>query len=180
MQAATVKRAGLIATLLWAATASPAAASSDDRSLSVALRYATFTVDENNGDGEDTLSPDGAAIGIDYEHGVSDAVSLRASAQSGLYFSDPLSFSGQATVGLVYALDVIKYVPHAGLAAGAAMIAGGDQGTSFHPLLELSLGFDILQSRTLSYGVGIRFAAFATEAQLFSAGARVTWRWGFF
>lgn len=173
-------RTGLIIGLLVAATAAPAASASGDRALSVAARYATVTTDD---DGE---SGRGAAVGLDYERGVSDAVTVRGSVQGAIYPSldgddtDPPAYCGQATVGLVYALDVIKYVPFVGIAAGGAVVAGGGKDTDVFPLVELSAGIDILHSRSLSYGVGIRFAGFATDAQFLTVGARVTWRWGFF
>ena len=49
------------------------------------------------------------------------------------------------------------------------------------PLLELGGGLEVLQSRSLSYGVQPRFASFIADHESSSAlGVRASWRWGFF
>ena len=88
--------------VLWGVAAE---AGEDDRSLSLSLGYARFKVPEHD--------PDGGALALDYERGLSEALALRASAGGGLYHDagDP-AYSAHAVAGITYALDVLKYVPY--------------------------------------------------------------------
>jgi hypothetical protein len=152
-------------------------AGEDDRSLSVFGGYGTYTIPDH--------SPAGGVLGLDYERGFSDSMSLRASGGLGMYPLDDAdlgaSYSGHATIGLTYLFDVLKYVPYVNLGAGAIVLTGGPvEDTTVKGLLELGVGLDILHSRSFSYGVQARLESFIQETSFFSAGVRATWRWGFF
>lgn len=164
--------------LLAAAASSPARASEGDKALSVYLGYGTYAVASD--EAEDP-SAHGAVVGVDFERGVSDSLSLRISGGGGGYYGDDdASYSGQLTVGITYLLDVVKYVPYVNLGLGGIVIGGGEMDTEIAALLELGGGLDILHSRTFSYGVQIRFESFLEQTAFFTAGVRATWRWGFF
>lgn len=167
----------LCAVAVVALSGGVAHAGEDDRSLSVFAGYGTYTIPDH--------SPDGGVLGLDYERGFSDSMSLRASGGVGMYpFDDgdlSASYSGHATLGLTYLFDVLKYVPYANLGAGAIVLTGGPvEDTTVKALLELGLGLDILHSRSFSYGIQVRLESFIQETSFFTAGVRATWRWGFF
>lgn len=164
-------RAWVAAAVLCAA-APTASADEGETALSVTLGYATFAIPDHD--------PHGAALGLDYERGVTDALWLRGSAGGGVYHQDGPAYSGHAVLGLTYALDVLKYVPYANLGIGAIAVTGDELDTGVHPLLEIGGGLDILVDRGFSWGVQARFESFLDRTAFFTAGARLTWRWGFF
>jgi hypothetical protein len=155
----------------------PAAASEGESALSVYLGYGTYAVVDE----DERPSGHGTVIGLDFERGVSDALSLRVSGGGGGYLGDDrTTYSGQFTVGITYLLDVVKYVPYVNVGLGGIVIGGGGMNTEFAGLLELGGGVDILHSRSFSYGVQLRFESFIEQTAFFTAGVRATWRWGFF
>jgi hypothetical protein len=164
--------AALAAVVVGAAVAPAALASEDDRAFSLFAGYGRFTVPDR--------VADGGVLGVDYERGLTDAVSLRASAGGGLYASDGLAYSGQAVLGITYLFDVLRYVPYANLGVGAIVMSGDTIDTTVEPLVELGLGLDILQSRETSWGVQVRYETLTNEPSYLTAGLRLTWRWGFF
>ncbi len=104
-----------LAAALLCARAHPAAAGEDDRSLSVSASYATYSIPDH--------APSGAALGLEYEHGFSDAMSFRVNGGGGVYFAnlakdEKTSYSTHATVGLTYIFDVVRYVPYASVGVG--------------------------------------------------------------
>lgn len=164
-----------LAAMVLLCAASPARAAEDEEALSVSLSYATFDtgVDE-------APAPDGAVLGVDYERGLSDAISFRVSGGGGLYCDACLAWSGHATLGFTYLFDVIRYVPYANVGVGGIAVGGDELDTRVRPLIEVGGGLDILQTRAWSWGVLARFEYFPGETAFFTAGARITWRWGFF
>ena len=154
------------------ALAEDALADEGESVVSVSLSYATFAIPDHN--------PSGSVVGMDYERGITDVLWLRASGGAGVYYADSASYSGHGVVGLTYALDVLKYVPYVNLGVGGIVTTGGEFDTEVHPLAELGGGLDILHSPNFSYGVQARFESFLTETAFFSAGVRLSWRWGFF
>lgn len=161
------------ALLLVLAMAGPSVASEGESALSVSFGYGTYSVPD--------YRPNGGVLGLDYERGFSDALSFRVSGGAGLYYGDgQTTYSGQLTVGMTYLFDVIKYVPYANLGVGGIAIAGGDLDSRLSALVELGVGIDVLHSRTFSYGIQLRFETLLQETSFFTAGARATWRWGFF
>jgi hypothetical protein len=170
-------RSSLCAVAILALMAGSAGADEDDRSISVFGGYGTYAIPEH--------TPDGGVVGLDYERGFSDAMSLRASGGFGLYLLDDddmgPSYSGHATIGLTYLFDVLKYVPYVNVGVGGIVLAGGPvEDVRLDALLELGIGLDILHSRTFSYGVQARLETFIQETSFFTAGVRATYRWGFF
>ncbi len=168
--------AAAVAALLCA-RAHPAAAGEDDRSLSLSGSYATYSIPDH--------APAGAALGLEYERGFSDAMSFRVGGGGGIYFASlgedgKTSYSTHATVGITYLFDVVRYVPYATVGLGGIWIFGGGQDAKLNALVEFGVGLDILQSRRFSWGVQARLESFVQETSFFTAGVRATWRWGFF
>jgi hypothetical protein len=163
----------VLAAAIVAGTPSGARAGEDDRSLSVSLSYGLYSIPDH--------SPSGSVLGLDYERGFSEALSFRASTGAGVYFADEgRSYSGHLVVGITYLLDVLKYVPYVNLGVGGILLGGGGVETDLSALLEMGVGLDVLHSRSFSYGVVVRFESYIQETSFFTAGARLTWRWGFF
>jgi hypothetical protein len=162
----------LLAALL--ALPAPGLAADGERALSATLGYATYSLPE--------YTPHGAALGLDYERGFSDALSWRISGGAGIYYRDGLSYSGQLTAGLTYLFDVLKYVPYVNAGIGGIVIVdpGAEPAVDFSPLAEIGVGLDVLRDRTSSFGVYLRFETLLQETSFFTAGVRSTWRWGFF
>jgi hypothetical protein len=168
-----MRRLVAIIAVALVSAAAPAAASDDESALSVSLAYGTYAIPDYN--------PHGAVLGVEYERGFSDALAWRISGGAGGYTLDgQRSYSGHLTAGLTYLFDVLKYVPYANLGVGAIVIGGGEVDTQVKALIEIGAGLDVLHSRSLSYGVQLRFESFASQTAFFTAGVRATWRWGFF
>ena len=158
--------------LLWAAPA-PVAADEGESALSISLGYASFAVPDHE--------PRGGALGLEYERGLGEDLWVRAAASGGAYLvSNDASWTGQGTVGLTYVVDVLRYVPYLHAGVGAVMLGGGPLERELHPVVELGAGLDVLTRRELSWGVYVRLASFLDDSSFVGAGARVTWRWGFF
>lgn len=151
-----------------------AAADEGETALSGSLSFATFAVPDHDAVG--------GALGIDYERGLTRSLWLRASAGGGLYSEDDsLAGSVHGTVGVTYAFDVLKYVPYANLGIGGIYVGGGSlEESHLEPLVEIGGGLDILVSRNVSWGLVARFESFLDRTAFFTAGARLTYRWGFF
>lgn len=162
-----------VALVLVLARPSPAGAGEDDRALSLSLSYGSFSVPDHN--------PRGSVLGLDYELGFSEVLSFRASGGGGVYLEDgDRSYSGHLVVGITYLMDVLKYVPYVNLGVGGIVLGGGGMDANVNALLEMGVGLDVLHSRTFSYGAVIRFESYIQETAFFTAGLRMTWRWGFF
>jgi len=170
----TIRFAGLgFALALLLAQPSPARAGEDDRALSVSLSYGSYALPDH--------TPEGSVLGLDYERGFSEVRSFRASTGGGIYFEDgSRSYSGHLVVGITYLMDVLKYVPYVNLGVGGIVIGGDDMDVDVSALLEMGVGLDVLHSRTFSYGAVVRFESYIQETSFFTAGLRMTWRWGFF
>jgi hypothetical protein len=163
---------------LWGCLAPVAAhAGKGEKVLSVVPHFMTWTVNQD----DQERSATGGGVGVDLERGVTDTAWLRGSATGSLLDGpDGLCWSAGATVGITYALDVLRYVPYANLGVGALFVGGNGVDLEIKPVVELGFGLDSLQSRSFSWGVVLRFDSFASEARFFSVGPRISWRWGFF
>ncbi|WP_428264035.1 hypothetical protein [Haliangium sp.] len=167
-------RAATLVFLLSAPVAWPgvAAAADGESALSLSLAYGTYTLDGYN--------PQGTVLGVDFERGFSDALSWRIAGGVGGYYRDGATFSGHVVAGFTYLFDVLKYVPYLEAGAGGVIIVGGDRDTELAPLLQVGVGLDVLLDRESSWGVFARFERFVESTAVFTAGARYTWRWGYF
>ena len=154
--------------LAMAAVCPAARADPAEQAIAVSLGYGTFSIPEH--------SPQGTTLGIDYERAIWDVLWLRGSAAGGVYFDSGTSYSGHATAGATYHLDILRFVPYASVGAGAILIGGGGIQTELYPLIELGGGLDFQHSARLSYGVEIRFETLLERTSLLTAGLRMSWR----
>lgn len=172
----TIASLGLAAAV---AIPAPASAGEGERAVSVAAGYATYATPDD--EMMTTLAPTaGAAVSAGYERALGDEVSWRADLVVAGYLGGGAAGSALGTVGLVYRIDVLKYVPYVDVGVGALTRAGGPFELGVEPALRIGGGVDILQSRARSWGVVATLTSFASTTTTFSAGLRSTWRWGYF
>jgi hypothetical protein len=175
-----VRRAVRVALLLWPLTlALPgvAAAADGEQAISLSPVFATFTVNQAGVDRTGT----GGALTVDYQRGFGDSFWLRGGVSGGAFaVAGQASWGGSASVALVYAVDVLRYVPYISAGAGALAVGGGTLETVVRPYLELGAGLEVEQSITFSWGIDARFGAFASQSTIFTIGPRVSWKWGYF
>jgi hypothetical protein len=159
-----------------------ALAAEGERAFGVGIDYSTWTVIQDHpGTDDDSLTAHGVALAADYEYGWNDTLWLRASASGGYYaVPDGNGWATGGTIGITYALDVLRYVPLIQAGVGALVIGGDGVDTEVKPVVELGIGLAVLESRTFSWGFVARFDAFASQAVFLTVGPRVTWRWGYF
>jgi hypothetical protein len=148
-----------------------------ESAFSLNAAFAGFSVPDHD--------PVGGTLGFDYERGVTDILWLRASAGGGA-FSDggAAAYAGFSEVGITYVIDILRYVPYVNIGVGAVYLHVDEPGDDFEngvkPLISVGAGVDLLTSRKRSYGVYTRYESFLGRSALFTAGARMSWRWGFF
>lgn len=156
-----------------------ARAGEGERALSVGAAYATYATPD--AEMEETLTPTaGAAVAVTYERALGDEVSWRADLGVAGYLGGGAALSGLATVGLVYRIDVLKYVPYVDVGVGALGRGGGPFAAGVEPALRLGGGVDLLQSRARSVGLVVVMTSFASTTTTLAVGLRTTWRWGYF
>lgn len=162
----------------WLLTWSPPALAGEGEEMaSVGAAYGYVEVLQ---DGEG-VKAHGGVLTLEYQRGFEDTLWWRVAAAGGLYDGPAgLAWSGQATVGLTYAFDVLRWVPYLNAGVGALAVGGGGFETELVPLVELGGGLDVLQSRTWSWGVAGSVNYFTNEILRGTIGLRVTYRWGFF
>ncbi|MBL8625230.1 MAG: hypothetical protein JNK64_28225 [Myxococcales bacterium] len=176
MRRVAIAQLGLAVALAIPGTAS---AGEGERAVSVAAGYATYATPDD--EMMATLSPTaGAAVSAGYERALGDEVSWRADLLIAGYLGGGTAGSALGTVGLVYRIDVLKYVPYVDVGVGALTRGGGPFELGVEPALRIGGGVDILQSRARSWGVVATLTSFASTTTTFSAGLRSTWRWGYF
>lgn len=133
------------------------------------------------------MTPDvGGALAGMYEHSISSDFSLRGELAGGLFYGgqdmdkSAMSYAGLADVGVVFRFDVLKYVPYAFGGVGGVMTTGGPIGSNTNIVLAIGGGLDVLASRSKSWGIEARLAAFGGDVTIFTLGLRATTRWGYF
>ena len=144
---------------------------------------------------ESNESPDvGASLGGHYAYGLTDQFNLMG--EAGWTFvaqgttapgvTPPHRPSGiwNADVGVSYVLDVLQWVPYAGVMVGADGLSGGSvPHETLLPDAVIALGIDYRFSRTLALGVAAREHMFLTALQSYPSFTQVliraeyTWGW---
>jgi hypothetical protein len=170
---------GLPLCLLSLVLLSPSLAHADEgeSALSLNAAFAGFSVPDH--------SPAGGSLGFDYERGITDILWIRASA-GGAVFADGGSpaYGGYSEVGITYVIDILRYVPYINLGVGGVYLQVEEPGDDFEnglkPLISVGAGVDLLTERGRSYGLFTRYESFLGRSAFFLAGARMSWRWGFF
>jgi len=166
-----------------AVLAAPLAASAGEgeSSLSAIAGFASFTVNQTvSGRGLDR-SGAGASLTVDFQHGIGDTFWVRASAGGGGFAAEgQAAWAGTGSVALVYAVDVLRYVPYISLGGGAVVLGGGALQSQARPFVELGVGLEVEQSPSFAWGLDARLGSFVTQATMFTIGPRVAFKWGYF
>jgi hypothetical protein len=171
-----LRRLALLAVLL---APLPAAAVEGESAIGLTLRFATLSAGAADGDGD--VSGVGGGLGVDYQRGFGDTWWFRAAVGGAAYSVEgSASYSAIGSLGVTYAVDVIKYVPYVGIAGGAVVVGGGEVDGRVEPYLELGVGIEVLQSTTFSWGLDVRFSSFVGDATVLLVGPRIAWKWGYF
>ena len=144
---------------------------------------------------ESNESPDvGASFGGHYAYGLTDQFNLMGEAAwtfvaqgtTAPSVTPPHRPSGiwNADVGVSYVLDVLEWVPYAGVLIGADGVSGGSvRHETLLPDAVLALGIDYRFTRTFALGVGVREHMFLTALQSYPSFTQVlvrgeyTWGW---
>ena len=155
-----------------------ARASPGEWQFSASGAYASIAIDNE--------SRSGIALGVRLDRGVRGPLFVSTSIGASAYPSGSTAHSEYALVGFKYLFsDVLKYVPFGTLDFGAVFLGGEAIETVVRPRFQLGLGADLLVSESFSWGLLATFeisapqAAFA-QTNLFTLGASLAWRWGFF
>jgi hypothetical protein len=158
-------------------------AAEGEKAFGLGVDFSTWNVvqEQHPGTDNDSITAVGGQLTADFEYGWNDTFWLRASGAAG-YFSVPqgTAWSAGGTLGLTYAVDILKYVPLIQAGVGALVVGGDGVDVEVRPVVELGLGLAVLQGRTWSWGFVSRFDGFASQAIFFTIGPRLTWRWGYF
>jgi hypothetical protein len=173
-----VRRSVCVFALLFPALA---LAVEGEQSLAISARFATLAVTQTVDGRTHDLSGSGGALTLDYQRAVSDTMWLRAALGGSVQsVEDQGTYAGHVSFGVTYAVDVLKYVPYIGAAAGALVIDGGPFDTVVKPYLELGVGIEVIASTRISWGIDARFSSFLSSAAVFMIGPRISWHWGYF
>jgi hypothetical protein len=171
------------ALLLALVVAWPAAARAGDgdHALSLALGYGTYSIVQREGNASQRRTMHGGAAVFDYDRGFGDAWGFRITATGGLGDGPAgLSFHTSGTLGLRYALDVLRYVPYVHGGVGVMVVGGGGIDTEWKPIVELGAGIDVLESTSWSWGVSARVETLGTDVVFFTLTPRISFHWGYF
>lgn len=156
-----------------------ARADDSERAASVSAGFATYATPDAKM--EETLTPTaGLALAATYERALGTEVSWRTDLVLAGYLGGGAAATGQATLGLVYRIDVLKYVPYVDVGVGALVRAGGPFTAGVEPALRIGGGVDLLRSRARSVGLAAAVTSFASDTTTVTVAVRSTWRWGYF
>ncbi len=170
-----------VACLAAALVPAGAAAQEGMQGISLTPSFATFTVNQTVAGRAIDRDGNGGALTLDYQHGIGDTFWLRASAGGGAFAAEgQAAYAGTASVALVYAVDVLRYVPYISAGGGALLVGGGALETQVRPVLELGAGLEVEESPSFSWGIDARLGSFATQSTIFTIGPRLSWKWGYF
>ncbi len=170
----------------------PPAAHAEQRELQLGLQpvYGITYIDQR--------SPSGGGGNLQLSYGITDAVAIQL---HGGVTAHPLAedkdrmlaagllLTWQASVGVMYALDIVRVVPYFEASVGilgvttlpaAKATAGG--GTALNAGAEIGLGADYMLNRRWAVGVALRYHAFLTDLGriplYLTVGPRVVLRFG--
>jgi len=172
----------LVRTLAAVAALAAPAAAEGDRALSIGIGYATLS-----GPGmrlgqtvPPTVSAEGGAISLMYEHSLGSDVSLRG--EIGAHAFNGGAYAGLAGIDAVYRYDVVKWVPYVFGGLGTLAAGGGPIDRGLQPVLTVGGGVDWLLSRDRSVSIlpEVQLASFGGDVTVFSVELRGSIRWGYF
>ncbi len=144
---------------------------------------------------EDSDSPDvGLSLGAHWTYGIDDAWNVmaegdwtfvaRGSSPSVVLPGNRAASIANVDAGVAYVLDVLQWVPYAGVMAGADGLTGGTvKGLKIFPDVVLAAGLDYRVGRSLAVGVAIREHMLVTEFSTYPSFTQIlgrveyTWGW---
>ena len=144
--------------------------------------------------GDKSTNDLGGSVGAHYSYGLNDTFNLMIEGSFSLVALDQTADSkktpqtypawlANADVGIAYVLDVLQWVPYAGLLVGAYDLSGGTiPGMKFLPGAAIALGLDYRLSPSLSVGVAAR-QHFVSDTSTYPSFTQVllrvdyTWGW---
>jgi hypothetical protein len=162
----------------------------DERTASVGLGWAWFsTLGEPAEEGQEppALSPDaGGSLTLAHERMIGTDLGLRGSTTFGAFYGgnqemqSKASYAVLADVGVVFKLDVMRFVPYGFASVGGVASWGGPIDNGIDLVVVLGGGVDWLTSRKKSIGFEARVASFGGDVTVLTAGIRGTVHWGLF
>ncbi|HOU90160.1 MAG TPA: outer membrane beta-barrel protein [Polyangiaceae bacterium] len=131
----------------------------------------------------------GPVAGLHGAYGISDTFDVRAALLGSVNRLDGEPFElYSATAGLAYKLDVLSWIPYAGVQVGYYRLGKGPRPGDLapdEPGFSLDLGLDYAVRRHLGLGLELRFHGFLGEgfasladAPYFTGLLRAEYRWG--
>ena len=162
--------------------ASPAVYAADGESaISVSADFASLIVDQGTTIRPNEKSGVGGLVNVDYQRGFGDSFWLRAAlGGGGVGVNGQAGYAMVGTVGLTYAVDILKYVPYVGIGAGGVLVGGGALDPHLDPVIDLAAGIELQESPSLSFSLEGRFESLWAKTTLFFIGPRVSFKWGYF
>jgi hypothetical protein len=158
-----------------------ALAADGESAISITPGFATFSVSQTVAGRPRDRTGIGGALTVDYQHGFGDSFWVRAAVGGGAFAAEGSSaYAGTASLALVYAVDVLRYVPYISAGGGALAVGGGALETQIRPFLELGVGLEVEQSPGFAWGIDARLGSFASQSTEFTIGPRVSFKWGYF
>jgi hypothetical protein len=147
----------------------------------------------------DTAVAVGPSLGAMYSYGLSDQFNFLAEVKGSVLTlsrevidaeKNPVvpttrpTREASAAVGVSYVLDVLRWVPYAGLLVGGQAVSGGTlEKARILPVAQLALGLDYQMNRTLSFGFALRQSFMVTEMATYPSAthlfAKVELSWGY-
>ena len=176
---------------LWAAAAlcagsSPAAAEQRELQLGLQPVYGITYIDKR--------SPSGGGGNLQLSYGITDAVGLQLNGGLTAHPLDEdkdnmlpggLLLTWNASLGVVYALDIVRIVPYFEASIGVLGVTtrtAAGVTTSLNAGAEIGLGGDYMLNRRWAVGVALRYHAFLTDLGriplYLTVGPRVVLRFG--
>jgi hypothetical protein len=166
--------------LLGALLPTAALAAEGQSSISVTAGYAAL-VAEDGATPARQLDGNGGLGSVDYQRGFGDSWWLRVGLGGGaVSLGGEMSGVAVGTVGLTYAVDILRYVPYVGLGVGGVVVGGGAVRTHIDPVVDLAAGIEVQESPGFAWGIEARLSSFAAQTTLFTIGPRLVWKWGYF
>lgn len=131
----------------------------------------------------------GPALGLHGAYGLSDVFDLKVDLLGSTHRvrGEGLSVFS-STAGIAYKMDVIRWVPYAGLEVGYYRLEGARPGNLMtnEAGFSIDLGLDYAVKRSFGLGVQLRYHGFLSDpaasigdAPLFTGLLRAEYRWGF-
>jgi hypothetical protein len=161
--------------------ATPAHAADGESAISVSADFASLIVDQGTDIRPNEKSGVGGLVGVDYQRGFGDSFWLRAGVGGGLVgVNGRAGYAMVGTVGLTYAVDILKYVPYVGVGVGGVLVGGGALSSQIDPVIDLAAGIEMQESPSLSFSLEGRLESLWSKTTLFIIGPRVSFKWGYF